>query len=127
MIYTEKEKGITCEGNPVGSWVGVSRDGLKYPLRTSSLHASFDVLHGRLVVGSVLGAHIPVITKLILGCTATEPPKLHIHHLGPAGDNSFIGNSSGCRVISLDRTFWLGPTHCNEGLAVENHFSCSDE
>jgi hypothetical protein len=80
-----------------------------------------------MVVGPVLGAHIPVITKLILECAAMEPPKLHIHHLGPAGDNSFIGNSCGCRVISLDRTFWLGLTHGNEGLAVGNHFLCSDE
>ncbi len=58
-----------------------------------------------IVVGPVLGVHIPVITKLILGCVAMEPPKLHIHHLGPVGDNSFIGNSRCCRVISLDRTF----------------------
>jgi hypothetical protein len=31
----------------MGSCVGVSRDRLKYPLRTSSLHASFDVLCGK--------------------------------------------------------------------------------
>jgi hypothetical protein len=31
-----------------------------------------------MVVGPVLGACIPVITKLILGCAATEPPKLYI-------------------------------------------------
>ncbi len=79
------------------------------------------------VVGPVLGARIPVITKLILGCVAMEPPNLHIHHLGLAGDNSFVGNSLGCKVICLDRTFWLGPTHGNEGLAMGNHFSCSDE
>jgi hypothetical protein len=28
------------------------------------------------VVGSVLGTCIPVITKLILGCKAMEPPKI---------------------------------------------------
>jgi hypothetical protein len=78
------------------------------------------------VVGPVLGTCIPVITKLILGCAAMEQPKLHIHHLGPAGDNSFVGNSRCCRVICLDRTFWLG-THVNEGLAEGNRFSCSDE
>jgi hypothetical protein len=38
-----------------------------------------------MVVGPVLGARIPVIMKLILGCMVMEPPKLHIHHLGPAG------------------------------------------
>jgi hypothetical protein len=79
------------------------------------------------VVGPVLGACIAVTSKLILGCTATEPSKLHIHNLGPVGHNSLVGNSSCCRVIHLDRTFWLGPTHGHEGLAVGNHFMCSDE
>jgi hypothetical protein len=87
----------------------------------------FEVMFG-VVVSPVLEALIPVMTKLILGCMATEPPKSHIHHFGPAGDSSFIGNSSGSRVICLDRTFWFGPaTHGNEDLAVGNHFSCSDE
>ncbi len=79
------------------------------------------------VVGPVLGACIPVISKLILGSTATEPPKLHIHHLGSAGHNSLVANSSCCRVICLDKTFRLGPTHGNEGLVVGNHFTCRDE
>jgi hypothetical protein len=79
-----------------------------------------------MVVGPVLRACVPVITKLILGCTAMGPPKLHIHHLGPAGDNSFVGNSHCYRVICLGRTFWLGPTRGGEGLVVGNHFLCSD-
>ncbi len=79
------------------------------------------------VVGPVLGAYTPVISKLILGWVATEPPELHIHHLGPAGHNSLVGNSSCCRVIHLDRTFRLGPTHGDKGLAVGNHFMCHDE
>ncbi len=79
------------------------------------------------VVGTVLGTCIPVISKLILGCAAMEPPKLHIHHLGPAGYNSLVGNSCCCRVIHLDRTFGLGPTHGDEGLTVGNLFLCSDE
>jgi hypothetical protein len=80
-----------------------------------------------MVVDPVLGACIPVIPKLILECAATKPPKLYIHHLGPAGNNSFIGNFRGCRVICLDSTFWLGSTHGKEGLVVGSHFSCSDE
>ena len=79
------------------------------------------------VVGPVLGACIPVILKLILGSTAMEPSKLHVHHLGPAWHNSLVGNSSCCRVIHLDRTFRLGPTHGDEGLVVGNHFTCHDE
>jgi hypothetical protein len=79
------------------------------------------------VAGPVLGICIPVILTLILGCVALEPPKLHTHHLGPAGHNSLVGNSCCCRVIHLDRTFRLGPTHGNEGLVVGNHFSFRDE
>ncbi len=79
------------------------------------------------VVGPVLGACIPVISNLILGCAAMEPPKLHIHDLRPVGYNSLVGNSCCCRVIRLDRTLRLGPTHGNEGLAVGNHFMCHDE
>ena len=47
------------------------------------------------VVSPVLGARIPVITKLVLGFVAPEPPEAHIHHLGPAGDNRFVGNTCG--------------------------------
>ncbi len=78
-------------------------------------------------VSPVLVTCIPVISYLILGCAAMEPPKLHIHHLGPVGHNSLVGNSSCCRVIHLDRTFRLRPTHGNEGFAVGNHFTCRDE
>jgi hypothetical protein len=79
------------------------------------------------VVGPVLVACVPEITKLILGCAATKPQKYHIHHLGPVRDNIYVGNSCCCRVIHLDRFFWFGPTHGHEGLAVGNHFSCSDD
>jgi hypothetical protein len=79
------------------------------------------------VVGPVLGACILVILKLILGCAAMEPPKSHIHHLGPVGQYSLVGNSCCYRVIHLDRTFRLGLTHSNEGLVVGNHFTCRDE
>jgi hypothetical protein len=75
------------------------------------------------VVDPGFGTCIPVMMKFILGCMAMEPPKLHIHHLGPAGDNSLVGNSCRCRAILLDKTFRLGPTHGNEGLVVGNHFS----
>ncbi len=86
----------------------------------------FRVVFG-VVVGPVLGTCIPEITKLILGCAATEAPKLHIHHLGPVGVNSLVGNSLCYRVICLDKTDRLGPIHGNEGLAVGNYFFCSDE
>ncbi len=134
MIYMEKEKGKTCEGKPRGlmgkrEW-GMGLSAHQQPVTCMQALMGFvvgvRVLFG-VVVDPVLGACIPVTSKLILGCTATEPPKLHIHHLGHAGHNSLVGNSCCCRVIHLDRTFRLRPTHGNEGLAVGNHFSCSDE
>jgi hypothetical protein len=50
------------------------------------------------VVSPVLGACIPVISKLILGCAAMEPPKLHIHHLGPGGHNSLVGTPTAVKL-----------------------------
>jgi hypothetical protein len=79
------------------------------------------------VVGPVLCASIPFITKLVLRSLAMEPPEAHIHHLAPAWDNSFIGNPCGGRVIHLDRAFRFGPTHVNEGLAKRNCFSSHDK
>jgi hypothetical protein len=47
------------------------------------------------VVSPVFRASVPVITKLVLGCMAMEPPEAHTHHFGPAGNNCFIGNTCG--------------------------------
>jgi hypothetical protein len=79
------------------------------------------------VVSPVFGASIPVITKLVLRSSAPEPPETHIHHFGPARDNSFVGDTRGGVVICLDRALWLWPSHGDEGLAVGNHFPCHDE
>jgi hypothetical protein len=37
------------------------------------------------VVSPVFRASIPVVTELVLGGTAMEPPEVHIHYFGPAG------------------------------------------
>ena len=58
------------------------------------------------VVGPVLCSRIPVVTELVLGSAAPEPPNLHIHHFALAGNNCVVGHPSSCGVISLDRTFW---------------------
>ncbi len=134
MIYMEKRKRETLQGNTCElmgrSQLGKGLSTHQEPVTCIQTSMGFVVgvrVVFCMVVGPVLGDPIPVITKLILGCSEMEPPILHVDHLGPAGDNSFIGNSRGCRVIHLYRTFWLGTTHGNEGLAVGNHFSCSDE
>jgi hypothetical protein len=134
MIYMEKRKRENLQGKTRGlmgrSELGMGLITHRGPV--TCIQASMGFMVGvrvvfGMVVGPVLGACIPIITKLILGCTAMEPPKLHIHHLGSAGDNSLVGISCGCRIIPLDRTFWLWPTCGEEGLAVGNNFSCSDE
>jgi len=66
------------------------------------------------VVSPGFGASILVIIKLVLGSSAMEPPEAHIHHLGPAGDNRFVGDTCGSGVISLDRAFWLWPALLRE-------------
>jgi hypothetical protein len=134
MIYMKKRKRENLRGKTLG-FMGRSEQEMGLSTHqgpVTCMRALMGFVVGIRVVfgvvfGPVLGTCIPVITNLILGCTAMEPPKLHIHHLGPAGDNSFIGNSCCCRVIHFDRTFWLGPIHGDEGLAVGGHFSCSDE
>ncbi len=46
------------------------------------------------VIGPILGSSIPVVAKLVLRGTATEPAEAHIHHFALVGDNSIVGNSS---------------------------------
>ncbi len=75
------------------------------------------------VISPVLGFCIPVVSILVLQCTAMEPPEVHIHHLAPARDNGIVNNPSSCGVVCLDRAFGLGPSHVNEGLAVGNHLA----
>ncbi len=79
------------------------------------------------VISLVLGASIPVVSKLVLRGTAAEPPETHIHHLAPTQNNSVVNSPCSCEVVGLDGALGLGPSHINEGLAVWNHFACSDE
>jgi hypothetical protein len=79
------------------------------------------------VVSPVLGASIPVVSKLVLRGPAVEPPKTHINHLAPMWNNSVVNNPCSCGVVGLDGALGLGPSHINEGLAVWNYFMCSDE
>jgi hypothetical protein len=52
---------------------------------------------------------------------------VYIHHLGPAGDNRFVGNTCGSWVIHLDGALRLGPPHVDELLPVRDHLSCCDK
>jgi hypothetical protein len=79
------------------------------------------------VVSPVLGASIPVVSKLVLRGPAVEPPKMHIHHLASTRNNSVVNNPCSCGVVGLDGALGLRPSHINEGLAVWNHLACSDK
>lgn len=80
-----------------------------------------------IVVGPVFRAGIPIVSKLVLRCTAAEPPKSHVHHFAPSRNNGVVSNPCSSRVVSLDRRFGLGPAHVDEGLAMWDHFTSCDE
>ncbi len=45
------------------------------------------------VVSPVFRASVPLVMDLVLGGVTMEPPEAHIHHFGPSGHKSFIGNT----------------------------------
>ncbi len=47
------------------------------------------------VIRPVFRASNPVVKELVMEGTTTEPPEVHIHHFGLAGNNCFIGNTCG--------------------------------
>ncbi len=92
----------------MGQWLGdvvVDSGANRFPDTSMSRPVGFMVGVFGVVINPVFGTSIPVVSKLVLGCTALKPPEAHIHHLGPAGHNRFVGNTDGGRVISLDRSF----------------------
>ena len=130
---SKNKKGKPEEGNPWASGLAklaVDLGANRFPDTSMSCPVGFMVgvwvVFG-VIISPVFGTSIPVISKLVLGCTASKPPEAHIHHFGPAGDNCFVGNTDGGGVISLDRSFWLWPSHSDEGLPVGNHFLCGDK
>jgi hypothetical protein len=83
----------------VGQWLGKIGGGLcAYRVPDACMSTLVGFMLGVQVVFGVVDspdfrASIPAMTKLVLGSSATEQPELHIHHFGPAGNNSFIGNT----------------------------------
>jgi hypothetical protein len=53
------------------------------------------------VVSPVFVSSIPVVSKLVLRGLAMEPPKVHIHHLAPAWDNSIVNNPPAAVELSV--------------------------
>jgi len=80
-----------------------------------------------IVIGPIFRACVPIVSKLVLGFKAAEPPKSHVHHFAPLRNNSVISNPCSSRVVCLDRRFGLRPAHVDEGLAMWDHFASCDE
>jgi hypothetical protein len=119
-------------GNPGAKGLALREGSCSNPVPDARMSVSVGFMVGIrvvfcVVVSPVLGSSIPIVSKLILQCSAPEPLEAHIHHLAPARNNSIINNSGSCGVVRLDRAFGLGPAHVGEGLAVGNHLACSDE
>jgi hypothetical protein len=55
------------------------------------------------VVSPVFKASVPIITKLVLGSMATEPPEAHIHHFGLAGNNCLLVTPA-----AIELSVWIG-------------------
>ena len=53
------------------------------------------------VAGTVDSSRVPIKSKLILGGTAAQPVKMHIHRFGLARHDGVVGNYGGGGVIGL--------------------------
>ena len=74
------------------------------------------------VICPVGGTWGPVVSKLALGVTASDPIKSHIHSLSFLGDNGLIGEPIYCGVVSLDGGLRLWPFNLFQCLSERNHF-----
>jgi hypothetical protein len=97
----KNKKGKPEEGNPGAIGMAEVAGGLlanRVPDTSMSFPVGFMVgvwvVFG-VIISPVFGASVPVISKLILRCAASKPPEAHIHHLGPAWYNRFVGNTHG--------------------------------
>ena len=77
------------------------------------------------IVGRIVGAFAPVITKLILKGTALELVETHVYGFGGFGDNDVGGDANSGGVVGMESIFWLRPSHFDGGLAnQDNDFGC---
>ncbi len=74
------------------------------------------------VVCPIVAAIIPVVTELMLGLLASEPPQVEVHGLGLLWDDGEVGDTNSSGIVWLDGSVWLRPTHFNESLTKGDHF-----
>jgi hypothetical protein len=81
------------------------------------------------VVSPVLGASIPVESKLVLRGPAAEPPKTHIHHLAPTRNNTIVLLTT---PAAVELSVWMGLLGWGHPISMRVWqcgiiFACSDE
>ena len=79
------------------------------------------------VITQVVFSLVPLVSELILGFLAPEPPYAHVHHFAPSGHNCLVGHTSCSGIVRLDRDFRLGPTYVDQGLTMRYHLLCCYE
>ena len=78
------------------------------------------------VICEIMGATFPIEAELILRFAATEPVKSEPNHLGFTLDYGVMEKSGSSRIVGLDRSFRLGPSHFFERCAQGDDFSGRD-
>jgi hypothetical protein len=99
-VSTNK-KGKPMRENPRANGLARGEGSCAHPIPYASMSALVRFMVGVwvvfcVVVSPVFGSSIPVVSKLVLRGSATEPPKVLIHHLAPAWDNSIVNNPCCC-------------------------------
>ena len=79
------------------------------------------------VVGYVLVSWCPVVTEVVLGVAAADPPEAHVHGLENFVHHGFVGDADGGGVFALDGRGVLRPAHFHESVSKRYHGFSGDE
>ncbi len=95
-------------GNLGSNGLASREDSCVHPIPCPCMSVSVGFMVGVWVVFCVVlcpvfGACIPVVLKLVLQCTATEPPEVHIHHLALARDNGIVNSLTAKSILAGEK------------------------
>ena len=63
------------------------------------------------VVGLVLVSWCPIVSEVVLGVAAAEPPEAHVYGFEHLVHHGFVGDAYGGGVVALDGRGGLRPVH----------------
>ena len=69
----------------------------------------------------------PVVSKLALGFSASEPVEAAVHCFEFSGNDGIIHHTCSGRVVCLEGGFWLWPFHFLQSLPHCHHLLRCDE